>query len=138
MEREDDKTFVVKRRCVNPFSNVFEEFGPTEDSESFGDSWSDFHDDSCVFSKCLLAVSSVVPVVIDVSVSPPSVLGGSICPAMSDEPEDHAVTGGRDESLHHGGGHSPEHHAVALENTDEQQVQRTSQTTPHTQQNTLL
>ena len=46
---------------------------------------------------------------------------------MSDEPEDHAVTRGRDVSLHYEGGLSPEHHTVALENTDEQ-VQRTSQT----------
>ena len=50
---------------------------------------------------------------------------------MSDEPEDHAVTRGRDVSLHHEGVHSPEHRTVALENTDEQQVQRTSQTRPH-------
>ena len=47
---------------------------------------------------------------------------------MSDEPKDHAVTGGRDESLHNEGGHSSEYHTVVLANTDEQQVQRTSQT----------
>ena len=47
---------------------------------------------------------------------------------MLEEPQDHAVTGGRDESLHYEGGHSPEHRTVALENTDEQQKQRTSQT----------
>ena len=29
------------------------------------------------------------------------------------------------------GGHSPEHYTVVLETTDEQQVQRTSQTRPH-------
>ena len=44
---------------------------------------------------------------------------GSTRPAMSDEPEDHAVRRGRDVSLHCEGGHSPEHHTVALENTDE-------------------
>ena len=57
---------------------------------------------------------------------------------MSDEAKDHAVTGGRDESFRYEGGHSPEYHTVVLENTDEQQVQRTSQTRPHRQQNTLL
>ena len=57
---------------------------------------------------------------------------------MSEEPEDHAVTRGRDVSLHHEGGHSPEHHTVAVENTDEQQKQRFSQTRPQKQQNTLL
>ena len=31
---------------------------------------------------------------------------------VPDDPEDHAVTGGRDESLHCEGGHSPEHHTV--------------------------
>ena len=39
------------------------------------------------------------------------------------------MTGGRDVSFHYEGGHSPEHHTVALENTNEQQKQRTSQTT---------
>ena len=43
---------------------------------------------------------------------------------MSEEPEDHAVTRGRDVSLHCEGGHSKENHTVALENTDEQQKQR--------------
>ena len=57
---------------------------------------------------------------------------------MSDEPKDHAVTGGRDESFHFEGGHSSEYHTVVLANTDEQQVERTSQTRPQTQQNTLL
>ena len=57
---------------------------------------------------------------------------------MSDEAKDHAVTGGRDDSFRYEGGHSPEYHTVVLENTDEQQVQRTSQTRPHRQQNTLL
>ena len=56
--------------------------------------------------------------------------------AVSDEPKDHAVTGGRDESFRYEGGHSPEYHTVVLEITDEQQVQRTSQTGPHTPQNT--
>ena len=57
---------------------------------------------------------------------------------MSDEPKDHAVTGGRDESLHCEGGQSPEHHTVALENTDEKQKHRLSQTRPQKQHNTLL
>ena len=58
---------------------------------------------------------------------------------MSEEPEDHAVTRGRAVSLHYEGGHSPEHHTVALENTDEQQKQRLSQNRPQKQkQNTLL
>ena len=52
-------------------------------------------------------------------------------PAVLKEPEEHAVTGGRDVSLHHEGGHSPEHHTVALENTDEQQKQPTSETRSH-------
>ena len=44
-----------------------------------------------------------------------------------------------DVSLHYEGGHSPEHHTVALENTDEQHVQKTSQTRPQKQkQDTLL
>ena len=51
--------------------------------------------------------------------------------AVLEEPEEHAVTGGRDVSLHYEGGHSPEHHTVALENTDEQQKQRTSETRSH-------
>ena len=58
--------------------------------------------------------------------------------AVLEEPQDHAVTGGRDVSLHFEGGHSPEHHTVAEENTDEQQKQRTSQTRPQKQKNTLL
>ena len=53
-------------------------------------------------------------------------------------PEDHAVTGGFDESLHCDGGHSPEYHIVALENSDEQQKQRFSQTRPQKRQNALL
>ena len=57
---------------------------------------------------------------------------------QSRTPEDHAVTGGFDESLHCDGGHSPEYHIVALENSDEQQKQRFSQTRPQKQQNTLL
>ena len=32
-----------------------------------------------------------------------------------EEPEEHAVSGGRDVSLHYEGGHNPEHHTVALE-----------------------
>ena len=49
-------------------------------------------------------------------------------PAVLEEPQDHAVTGVRDVSLHYEGGHSAEHHTVALESTDEPQKQRTSQT----------
>ena len=46
------------------------------------------------------------------------------------------MTRGRDESLRFEGGHSPEHHTVALETFDEQQVQRnlsdqTSQSAEH-------
>ena len=48
-------------------------------------------------------------------------------PAVPDDPKDHAVTGGRDESFRYEGGHSPEQHTMVLENT-EQQVQRTFQT----------
>ena len=52
VEREEEKTFVVKRRCVTPFcSDVFEALGPMEDSGSFGDSWSDLRDDSCLFHR---------------------------------------------------------------------------------------
>ena len=54
------------------------------------------------------------------------------CPATSEEPEDHAVTRGRDVSLHGGGGHSPDRHTVALEDTKNLSDQ-TSQ-----KQNTLL
>ena len=58
--------------------------------------------------------------------------------AVLDEPKDYAVTRGRDESLRHEGGHSPEHDTVVLENTDEQQKQQTFQTRPRRQQNSLL
>ena len=57
----------------------FEEFGPVDDSGSFGDILgTTFSVILVVFSECVLAVSSGVPVVIDVSVSSPSVglLGG--------------------------------------------------------------
>ena len=57
---------------------------------------------------------------------------------MSEKTKDHAVTGGRVESLHYEGGHSSEIHTVVLENTNELQVQRRSQTIPHIQQNALL
>ena len=57
---------------------------------------------------------------------------------MPDKPKDHAVTRGRDESFRYEGGHRPEKNTVVLEISDEQQVQRTSQTIPHIQQNTLL
>ena len=43
-----------------------------DDWGSFGDSWEDFHGDSCGFSECVPAFSSDVPVVTDVSVSYPS------------------------------------------------------------------
>ena len=56
-------------------------------------------------------------------------------PAVPDDPQDHAVTGGRDESFRYEGGHSPEYHTIVLENT-KQQIQRTSQTSQ--KQNTLL
>ena len=36
-------------------------------------------------------------------------------PAVPNKPTDHAVTGGRDVSLRHEGGHSPENHTVVLE-----------------------
>ena len=52
--------------------------------------------------------------------------------------KDHAVTGGRDESFRYEGGRSLEVHTVVLEITDEQQVQRTSQTRPLRQQNKVL
>ena len=70
---------VVKRRCVNPFaSDVFEEFGPVDDLGSFGDSWGNFHGDSCGSSEC-------VPDVNDVSVSPSSVgVLGEVSPSDSD------------------------------------------------------
>ena len=57
---------------------------------------------------------------------------------MPNEPTDHAVTRGRDVSLGKEAGHSPENHTVVLETTDGPQRQRTSQTSPYSQQNTLL
>ena len=75
---------------MNPFSSdVFEELGPMDDSGSFGGSfggsWSDLHGDSCGFSECVPAVSSNVPVVTDVSVSPCSVgVLGEVPPSDSD------------------------------------------------------
>ena len=60
-------------------------------------------------------------------------------PAVPNKPTDHAVTRGRDVSLRYEGGCSPEHHTVALENTDEQQKQGLSQNrTQKQKQNTLL
>ena len=56
------------------------------------------------------------------------------CPAAPDNQKDHAVTRGRDVSLRQEGGHSPEHHTVALDTTDEPQWQHES----HRQQNALL
>ena len=64
------KTVSAKRRCVNPFSSdVFEEFGPVDDSGSFGGSWEEFLSDSCGLSEGVLAVSSGVLVETRVSVS---------------------------------------------------------------------
>ena len=59
---------------LQPFSSsdVVEEFGPMDDLGRFGDFWDDLYGDSCVFSECGPAVSSGVPVVAGVSVSPPS------------------------------------------------------------------
>ena len=63
--KETDRKRLLKEGLVTFFSSdVFEEFGLVDDLGSFGDSWEDFHDDSCV-----PAVSSGVPVVIDVSLS---------------------------------------------------------------------
>ena len=63
-------------------------------------------------------------------------------PAVLNEPTDHATARGRDVSLRYEGGHSPENRTngvgVVLETTDGPQRQRTSQTSPHSQQNTLL
>ena len=73
VKREEEKTYVAKRKCVNPLSSVvFEGFGPVDDSGSFGSSGDDFHGDSCGFTGCVLAVSSGALVVADVSVSPSS------------------------------------------------------------------
>ena len=52
-------------------------------------------------------------------------------PAVLEEPVDHAVTGGRDESLHCDGGHSSEYHTVPLESTDEQQKQQPHRSRTH-------
>ena len=52
-------------------------------------------------------------------------------PAVPDEPTDHAVARGREVSLHVKVDTSPENHTVS-------QRQRSSQTSPHRQQNTLL
>ena len=42
------------------------EVGLVDDVGSFGDSWSDLLGDSCGFSECVPAVSSGVPVVIEI------------------------------------------------------------------------
>ena len=48
VEREEEKTVVVERRCVNPFSiDVSEEVSPMDDLGRFGESWDDFYRDSC-------------------------------------------------------------------------------------------
>ena len=71
---------------MNPLSNdVVEEFGPLDDSGSFGDSGSDFHGESCGFWECVLVVSLGVLVVTDVSVSPATVgVLGEASPSDSD------------------------------------------------------
>ena len=51
-------------------------------------------------------------------------------------PQDHAVTGGRDESFRYEGGHSPKYHTVALEITENLSDQ-TSQTAEHVVVNNL-
>ena len=58
-----------------------------DDSGSFGDSWCDLCGHSCGFSECVPAVSSGVPVVTDVSVSPSPVgeLGEVSLPFLSPE-----------------------------------------------------
>ena len=48
------------------------------------------------------------------------------CPVELDDPKDHAVTRGRDVSLRHEGGHSPEHDTVSMDTTDDQQRQHES------------
>ena len=85
VERAEEKTVVFKR-CADPYSSdVFEEFGSTDDLGSFGDSWEDLHGDSFGFSECVPAVSSGVPVVTDVSDSPPSVgVLGDVFPSDSE------------------------------------------------------
>ena len=48
-ERWREEKTVTKRRCVNPFStDVFQEFSPMDELESFRDSCAD----SCGFSVC--------------------------------------------------------------------------------------
>ena len=75
VKREEEKT-VIKRRCVNRFSSdVFKEFGPMDESGSFGESCGDFCGDSCGFSMCAPAVSSCVLVVNSVSLASVGVLG---------------------------------------------------------------
>ena len=73
VEREEEKTSVVKSNCVDPIANdVFEGFFTVDDSGSFGGSGDDLQGDSCGFTECVLAVSSGAFVVADVSVSPSS------------------------------------------------------------------
>ena len=74
-EKREDETVVVERRCVNPVSgDAFEKFGHWEDSDSCGNSWSDFLGDSSGLSDCVFDVSSGVLVVTDVFFSPSSLL----------------------------------------------------------------
>ena len=69
----EEETSVIKRRCVNPFyGDAIGEFSPMDESGTFGNSCGDLFGDSCGCSMCELAVSSCVPVVADVSVSPSS------------------------------------------------------------------
>ena len=78
VEREEEKTVIVKRRCVDHFSSdVFVDLVPLG---SFENSWNDLHGDSSGFSECVLAGSSGVLVVTDGSVflSSVGVLGEAV------------------------------------------------------------
>ena len=74
-EKGEDETVVAKRRYVNPVSRgAVGKFTHWEDSDSCGNSWGHFLGDSCGLSDCVPEVSSGVPVVADVPVSPSSSL----------------------------------------------------------------
>ena len=63
-KKEQNETVIVKGRCVNPVSgDALEEFSHVEDSDTCGNSWSDFMGDFCGLSVCVPGVSSCVPVV---------------------------------------------------------------------------
>ena len=55
---EEEKTVLVKRRCIDPFFPVMflRKLVFVDDLGSFRDSWNDFHGDSCGFSECVPAV----------------------------------------------------------------------------------